>query len=103
MGIFINSRHPTNEEEYEALVSLLPGYRGPSHISYTDREILQNSDVFTAIMMVASDLAKMDIHVKHDNEHDNNHVVERLLNKKPNNLYNPYMFKLTVFANSLLT
>lgn len=103
MGLFVKRGYPENEEEYEALVSLLPGYSGPGHKAYTGAEAMQNSDIFTAIMMIASDLAKMNIVVKENNVHDANHPVEMLLNKKPNNIYDGYTFKLTVFANALLT
>ena len=103
MGIFVNSRSPANEEEYEALVSLLPGYQGPGHHEYTGVEALANSDVFTAIMMIASDLAKMDIHVKNENIIDRNHPVNKLLNRRPNPLYNAYTLKLITFANAMLT
>ena len=103
MGIFVNSRSPANEEEYEALVSLLPGYQGPGHHEYAGVEALANSDVFTAIMMIASDLAKMDIHVKNENIIDRNHPVNKLLNRRPNPLYNAYTLKLITFANAMLT
>lgn len=103
MGIFVNSRSPSNEEEYEALVSILPGYQGPGHHEYAGVEALNNSDIFTAVMMLASDLAKMDIHVKEENVIDRNHKVDRLLNKRPNNIYNAYTLKLVTFANAMLT
>lgn len=103
MGIFVNNAYPGTDEEYEALVSLLPFYQGPGHDEYTCSEFLRNSDIFTAIMMIASDLAKMDVHVKNGNERDATHAVDRLLNKKPNNLYNAYVFKFILIANSLLS
>lgn len=103
MGLFVKQGHPANEEDYEALVSILPGYSGPGNKGYTGADALLNSDIFTAIMMIASDLARMDIIVKKDNVHDSDHPIEILLNKKPNNIYDGYTFKLAVFASALLT
>lgn len=103
MGLFFNRGYPHNEEEAEYLLSTLPGFNGIGHHEYTHEQALANSDIFTAVMMIASDLAKMDILVKENNIHDPNHPVEMLLNKKPNQFYDGYTFKLIVFANALLT
>ena len=103
MGLFFNRGYPENFEEAEYLLSTLPGFTGIGHHEYTMDAALKNSDIFTAIMMIASDLAKMDINVKYHNVHDAAHPVEMLLNKKPNPIYDGYTFKLIVFANALLT
>lgn len=103
MGLFFNRGYPHNEEEAEYLLSTLPGFTGIGHHEYTYDQALANSDIFTAVMMIASDLAKMDILVKNDNVHDPKHPIEALLNKKPNNIYDGYTFKFIVFANALLT
>lgn len=103
MGLFFNRGYPHNEEEAEYLLSTLPGFTGIGHHEYTNDEALRNSDIFTAIMMIASDLAKMDIHVKKHNTHDAGHPIEMLLNKRPNEFYDGYMFKFAVIANALLT
>lgn len=103
MGLFFNRGYPHNEEEAEYLLSTLPGFNGIGHHEYTESEALKNSDIFTAIMMIASDLAKMNIRVKYHDVHDPEHRVEMLLNKKPNDIYDGYTFKFVVFANALLT
>lgn len=103
MGIFYRNTVPHTEEEAEYLVSLLPGFQGISSNYQTNEEMLNNSDIFTAIMMIASDLAKMDIHVKKDGERDSGSGIETLLNKRPNKFYDAYTFKLIVFANALLS
>ena len=103
MGLFFNRGYPHNEEEAEFLLSTLPGFTGIGHHEYTYDQALANSDIFTAVMMIASDLAKMDILVKNNNVHDPAHPIEALLNKKPNNIYDGYTFKFIVFANALLT
>src|SRR5699024_5920708 len=103
MGLFFNRGYPHNEEEAEFLLSTLTGFTGIGHHEYTYDQALANSDIFTAVMMIASDLAKMDILVKNDNVHDPTHPIEALQNKKPNNIYDGYTFKFIVFANALLT
>lgn len=103
MGLFFNRGYPHNHEEAEYLMSTLPGFTGVGHHEYTQEQALNNSDVFTAVMMIASDLAKMDIMVKKDNVHDPDHPVESLINKRPNPIYDGYTFKMIIFANALLT
>lgn len=103
MGIFYRNTVPHTEEEAEYLVSLLPGFQGIQSSYHSNEEMLKNSDIFTAIMMISSDLAKMDIHVKKDGERDSGSGIETLLNKRPNKLYDSYTFKLIVFANALLS
>jgi HK97 family phage portal protein len=103
MGLFYRSM-PHTEEEAEYLVSLLPGFQGISSTEYTTSDLIKNSDIFTAVMMIASDLAKMDIHVIKNGERDKkNNSIEMLLNKRPNQLYDGYVFKMIVFSNALLT
>ncbi|AQL56421.1 phage portal protein [Abyssicoccus albus] len=102
MGLFYSGK-PHNEEEMEFLVSTLPGFVGIGHHEYSTVEALRNSDIFTAVMMIASDMAKMNIHVMKDDMRDKNHVIEKLFNKRPNDLYDAYTFKFVVIANALLT
>lgn len=102
MGLFYRNM-PHTEEEAEYLVSLLPGFQGISSTGYSTGDLLKNSDIFTAIMMIASDLAKMDIHVNKHGERDKNSPIEMLLNKRPNQLYDGYTFKMIVFANALIS
>ena len=103
MGLFFNRGAIHTFEEQEMLLSTLPGFTGIGHHEYTYDQALANSDIFTAVMMISSDLAKMDILVKNNNVHDPAHPIEMLLNKKPNNIYDGYTFKFIVFANALLT
>lgn len=103
MGLFFNRGYPHSEEEAEYLLSTLPFFQGIGHHEYTNDEALMNSDVLTAIVMIAGDLAKMDIHVKKHNVHEQGHSIEMLLNKRPNDIYDGYIFKFAVFASALLT
>lgn len=56
---------------------------------------LKNSDVFTAINILASDLATLPITT--DNVH-----LNKLLNTKPNEIMNAFSFKYALMANMLL-
>ncbi|MBZ5203205.1 phage portal protein [Planomicrobium chinense] len=105
MGIFIKgeTRALHTDEEMQLLVSTLPGFVGVDSAEYTGVEAIKNSDVFTAVMMIASDLAKMRIQVTNSGIHDPTDKLETLFNVRPNKAYNGYIFKLTVFANALLT
>lgn len=103
MGIFYrNPEHAGySEDDLEVFVSTLPGFQGtPS--SWSSVEAIKNTDVFKAIVMIASDLAKMDIQVRKNGVIDKNSELSFLLNKRPNNAYNGYKLKFAFFANALL-
>ncbi|RYS46776.1 phage portal protein, partial [Staphylococcus pseudintermedius] len=71
--------------------------------NYTDVEAIRHSDIFTAVMMIAYVLARLPIRLSYNGEFDFNHKITKLLNIRPTPFYNGYIFKLVVFANSLLT
>lgn len=103
MGLFYQTRALATEEDLHQLVSILPGFQGlPSNVT-AEFEAVKNSDIFTATMMIASDLAKMRIQVVEEGVRKKADPLENLLNVRPNLTYNSYIFKLTVFANALLT
>lgn len=103
MGIFYRniSHAGYTEDDLEVFVSTLPGFQG-TNTEWTSVEAIKNTDVFKAIVMIASDLAKMDIQVRRDGVIDENHELSFLLNKRPNNAYNGYKLKFAFFANALL-
>ena len=103
MGIFYRniSHAGYSEDDLEVFVSALPGFQG-TNTEWTSVEAIKNTDVFKAIVMIASDLAKMDIQVRRDGVIDENHELSFLLNKRPNNAYNGYKLKFAFFANALL-
>ena len=103
MGIFYRniSHAGYTEDDLEVFVSALPGFQG-TNTEWTSVEAIKNTDVFKAIVMIASDLAKMDIQVRRDGVIDENHELSFLLNKRPNNAYNGYKLKFAFFANALL-
>ncbi|MCP6646209.1 phage portal protein, partial [Klebsiella pneumoniae] len=66
-------------------------------------DAIKHSDVFTAVTMIASDLARMPIRLMENREIDYNNRITHLLNTRPNAVYNGYIFNLVVFINALLT
>ena len=103
MGIFYRNLAPAGytEDDLELMVQTLPGFQGtPS--TFTSVDAIKNTDVFKAVIMIASDLAKMDIQVRDNGVIDHKHDLAFLLNKHPNNAYNGYKLKFAFFANALL-
>ena len=50
-----------NEEDLQMMVQTLPGFQGTKLREYEGIEAIKHSDIFTAVMMIASDLARMPI------------------------------------------
>ena len=103
MGIFYRNLAPAGytEDDLELMVQTLPGFQGtPS--TFTSVDAIKNTDVFKAVIMIASDLAKMDIQVRDNGVIDHKHELAFLLNKHPNSAYNGYKLKFAFFANALL-
>src|SRR5699024_2485873 len=90
------------EEEKEVLISTLPNFVGLSSGSYTSAKAIENSDVFTAVHMVASDIASLSIQKHVNNVNDPTDNLSKLINIKPNPYYSGYQFKFILVANSLL-
>lgn len=106
MGIFYKTEKRDlqyNEEDLQMMVSTLPGFQGSNIREYTSVDAIRHSDVFTAVTMIASDLARMPIRLMENREIDYNNRITHLLNTRPNAVYNGYIFKLVVFINALLT
>ncbi len=63
MGIFLNNTRDLqyNEDDLQMMVQTLPGFQGQSITTYSSVEAIKNSDIFTAVTMIASDLARMPI------------------------------------------
>lgn len=107
MGILINKRSTTygiEQHQLNQLVAAFPGFAEWSPAgTYTTVEAIKNTDIFTAVTMIAGDLARMDIEVRENDVHNANNPIAKLLNVRPNNLYNGYILKFITFANTLLT
>lgn len=88
------------EEEAEVLISMLPGFTGTS-TNFVSAKQIENSDVFTIINLLASDVASLDVN-KTVNGIPEADDITRLLNIKPNNLYSGGTLKFIITANALL-
>lgn len=88
------------EEEAEVLISMLPGFTGTS-TNFVSAKQIENSDVFTIINLLASDVASLDVN-KTVNGIPETDDITRLLNIKPNNLYSGGTLKFIITANALL-
>lgn len=106
MGIFYKTEMRDlkyNEEDLQMMVQTLPGFQGTKLGEYEGIEAIKHSDIFTAVMMIASDLARMPIRLISNGQIDYGNKIVNLLNNRPNPMYNGYIFKLVVFASALLT
>lgn len=88
------------EEEAEVLISMLPGFSGTS-TNYTSARAIENSDVFTIINLLASDVASLEIDLIDDGVSSDNEFTS-LLNVAPNGLYSGGTLKFIITANALL-
>lgn len=101
MRIFNNAETRNyTEEEAEVLISMLPGFSGTSS-KFTSAKAIENSDVFTIVNLLASDVASLDIEKK-KNGIDSQDDMTSLLNIKPNALYSGGTLKFIITANALL-
>lgn len=90
-----------DDEEQQALISMLPGFRGIDERTYVGIDAIKNSDVFTAIMMIASDIASLRLEYL-VNEIKGEDALLPLMNIKPNEFYTGYQLKFILIANALL-
>src|SRR5699024_2289608 len=84
----------------EVLISMLPGFYGTSS-NFVSARAIENSDVFTIVNLVASDIASLDIEKEVNGVTDADDIT-RLFNVKPNNLYSGGTLKFIIAANGLL-
>lgn len=106
MGILIKTPYnelPKNEDGLQAFVQALPGFQGQPIDPFEPVDAILNTDIFTAVTMIAGDLARMDIQTWTNNIRDTNNQFEKLINIRPNPVQNGYLFKFIVYANALLT
>lgn len=101
MGIFYKDNRSLSGEEQEALISLLPGYQSTSRM-FTSAKAIENSDVFTAVHMISSDIATLQLEKRIRGTREMNDYIANLFNVKPNSIYNGYQFKFILMANALL-
>lgn len=105
MAIFAKRNFNTanyTEDDLQLMVETLPGFQGTPLRSTTGIDAIKNTDVFKAVVMIASDLAKMDLVVRRNGVNENDHPYSFLLNKRPNDAHNGYKLKFAFYANALL-
>lgn len=101
MGIFYkNETREFTQEEADVLISMLPGFTGTS-TNFVSADQIKNSDVFTVVNLLASDVASLDIELTKDNVPINDNV-SNMLNVAPNALYSGGTLKFILTANALL-
>lgn len=69
--------------------------------SFTSAKAIENSDVFTIVNLLASDIASLDIEMKKDSVRESDDIAY-LMNIKPNNHYSGGTLKFILTANALL-
>lgn len=72
------------------------------NISWSGINALRNSDVFTAIKIISSDIASTNILFKNSEHEVHNQDVLNLFNKNPNPYITGFLFKFVISANMLL-
>ncbi|WGD65453.2 phage portal protein [Bacillus subtilis] len=75
---------------------------GLDGLSYTSVSAIKNSDVFTAVLTLSSDIAASPIMVHQNGVEEKDSDLFRLLNEKPNDYYSGYFFKFILVANALM-
>lgn len=70
--------------------------------SFTSARALRNSDVFTAVKIIASDIASNPIQLIKDNMPQADNELVKLLNEKPNPEMDGWHFKFALAVNMLL-
>lgn len=74
-----------------------------NNVQYTSIKALRNSDVFTAVKIISSDVASSPIELLGNNtDNDNLNYLNHLLNVKPNKQMDGWHLKFTLMANMLL-
>lgn len=105
MGIFTKTETRSSvftEEEQHALISMLPGFTGLDERVYAGTEAIKNSDVFTAVKMISSDIASLRLEHLVDDIKTPGDPLLLLFNVKPNQYYTAYQLKFILVANALL-
>lgn len=89
-------KQSTGAKEFNEIILGLDG------LSYASVSAIKNSDVFTAVLTLASDIAASPIMVHQNGVEEKDSDLFRLLNEKPNDYYSGYFFKFILVANALM-
>ncbi|MGG0491351.1 phage portal protein [Bacillus pumilus] len=91
----INQQSAGQREFNEILVGL-------DGLSYVPATAIKNSDVFTAVHVLASDIAASPIMIRNEGIEEKDSDLFQLINERPNEFYSGYSFKYILVANALL-
>src|SRR5699024_9421042 len=99
MGLFIKNetRSTTNEITLSTISNFMTG------TSYTSAKAIENADVFTAVQMIASDIASLPLQKHTHGVLEHHDELATLFNVKPNQYYNAWQLKFIMVANALLS
>lgn len=106
MGIFYkeNRSYTPGISNPEDIFTAFPSHVVPAgNLSWDEYRALRSSDLFTALSVISSDVAKLDIKIKQKGIIKEKDRLENLLNNRPNEYYNGYTMKFIVTLSSLLT
>lgn len=106
MGIFYkeNRSYTPGINSPEDVFTAFPSHVIPAgNLGWDEYRALKSSDLFTALTVISSDVAKLNIKIKHKGIIKEKDRLENLLNNRPNEYYNGYMMKFIVTLSSLLS
>lgn len=98
MGLFI--KQETRSFDSTTNISDLPGISFGR--TYSSVQAIENADVFTAVQMIASDIASLPLQRLQHSMLEHHDELATLFNIKPNQYYNAYQLKFIMVANALL-
>lgn len=100
MGLFtsLNAVSSTGDPFLDAVVSFTTS---DNNAPYTGVRALRNSDVFTAVKIIASDIASNDIQLLNEGKTENTEALQ-LFNERPNSYTDGWHFKFALACNMLL-
>lgn len=103
MRIFTNRerRSAYSEDDKEVLLSTLPGFVG-TETRYTSAQSIQNSDIWSAVSVIATDMASLSLEKFIDGVKSADDNLSYLMNVRPNSYYNGFTLKFIIVANILL-
>ncbi|EAG3021911.1 phage portal protein [Listeria monocytogenes] len=103
MALFKRTNTPVSRTRQVDLSTIIDSLVDLDTTDWSTLSALKNSDVFTAVSMIASDIASTDIIERLEDERQSNSNVARLFNQDPcNGEMNARDFKQLIVANLLL-
>ncbi|MDI6647764.1 phage portal protein [Bacillus altitudinis] len=89
------NQQSTGQREFNEILVGLDG------LSYVPATAIKNSDVFTAVHVLSSDIAASPIMIRNNGIEEKDSDLFQLINERPNEYYSGYSFKYILVANAL--